>query len=183
MNLPNYITLSRIILVPFFIGLMIYGHFRSAAAVFLAACVTDALDGLIARLRNQKTELGAFLDPIADKLLIVSAFVTLALRGILPAWLVMTVVSRDIILVIGSIDLFYTEHEFKARPSIIGKATTVLQFIVVTLSLVLKIYGIRTPLMMILYWTTAGFTVASGIQYIARGTKIIGRDIADQDIK
>ena len=162
---------------------MIYGHFRTAVAVFLSACLTDALDGLIARLRNQKTELGAFLDPIADKLLIVSAFVTLALRGILPAWLVMTVVSRDIILMIGGIVLFYTEHEFKSRPSLIGKITTVLQFIVVTLSLILRIYGIKTPFMMILYWMVTGFTVASGIQYIARGIKIIGRDMTDQKSK
>jgi cardiolipin synthase (CMP-forming) len=183
MNLPNYITLLRIILVPFFIGLMIYGHFRLAAAVFLVACVTDALDGMIARLRDQRTELGAFLDPIADKLLLVSAFVTLALRGILPPWLVMTVVSRDIILVLGSIVLFYTEHEFEVRPSIIGKTATVLQFVVVTLSLVLKIYGLKMPFMMILYWTTVGFTVASGIQYIVRGTEIIGRDMTNQDTK
>jgi cardiolipin synthase len=129
---------------------------------------------MIARLKNQKTDLGAFLDPIADKLLIVSAFVTLVLRGILPVWLVMVVVSRDVILVLGSIVIYYTGHEFKARPSIIGKATTFLQLAVVTLSLILKIYGIKSPLMDILYWMTAGFTIASGVQYMARGTRIVG---------
>ena len=77
MNLPNYITLLRIVLIPFFVYLMIYGFFRAALLVFIVACVTDALDGLIARLTNQKTDLGAFLDPMADKLLIISAFVTL----------------------------------------------------------------------------------------------------------
>ena len=174
MNLPNYITLARIVLVPFFVGLMIYHHYRTATAVFLAACLTDALDGMIARLKNQKTDLGAFLDPIADKLLIISAFVTLVLRGILPVWLVMIVVSRDVILVLGSVVIYYTGHEFKARPSVIGKATTFLQLLVVTLSLIFKIYSIKAPWMQIIYWMTAIFTVASGTQYIARGTRIVG---------
>ena len=177
MNIPNYITLVRIVLIPFFIGLMIYHHYRVATALFIVACVTDALDGLIARVTKQQTDLGAFLDPIADKLLIVSAFVTLVLRGILPVWFVMVVVSRDVILVLGSMVLFLTGHEFKARPSIIGKATTVLQLLAVSLSLVLKIYDIKTPLMPILYWTTAVFTVVSGVQYLARGTKIVGEDV------
>jgi cardiolipin synthase len=176
MNLPNYITLARIVMVPFFVGLMIYHHYRAATAVFLAACATDALDGMIARLKNQKTDLGAFLDPIADKLLIVSAFVTLVLLSILPVWLVMIVVSRDVILVLGSVVIYYTGHEFKAMPSIIGKATTFLQLLVVVLSLVFKIYSIKTPWVQVLYWMTAGFTLASGIQYIARGTRIVGDD-------
>jgi cardiolipin synthase len=174
MNLPNYITLVRIVLIPFFIGLMIYHHYRAAMAVFVVACVTDALDGLIARITNQKTDLGAFLDPIADKLLIVSAFMTLVLRGILPVWLVMVVISRDAILVLGSMVIYFTGHVFVAQPSLIGKTTTVLQLLTVTLSLLLKIYGIKTGLMPILYWTTAVFTVVSGIQYVARGTKIVG---------
>jgi len=176
MNLPNYITLVRIVMVPFFVSLMIYHHYRIATMVFLAACVTDALDGMIARLKNQKTDLGAFLDPIADKMLIVSAFVTLVLCGILPVWLVMTVVSRDIILVLGSVVIYYMGHEYKVRPSIIGKATTFLQLFVVTLSLILNIYGAKTPLMPILYWITACFTITSGIQYIARGIKIVGNE-------
>jgi cardiolipin synthase len=177
MNLPNYITLVRIVLIPFFIGLMIYHHYRLAMAVFLAACVTDALDGMIARITNQRTDLGAFLDPIADKLLIVSAFVTLVLRNILPVWLVMIVVSRDVILVLGSMVIYFTGQKFVARPSVMGKATTVLQLLVVTLSLALKIYGVKAAWMPILYWTTAVFTVVSGIQYIARGTKIVGQDM------
>ena len=91
MNLPNYITLVRIILIPFFVNLMIYGYFRAALLVFAVACVTDALDGLIARLTGQITELGAFLDPMADKLLLVTMFVMLTLPGTgaanrLPLW-------------------------------------------------------------------------------------------------
>ena len=174
MNLPNYITLLRIVLIPFFINLMIYAYYREALMVFIAACLTDALDGMIARLTNSKTDLGAFLDPMADKLLILSAFVTLVLLDMLPVWLVIIVVSRDIILVLGSIAIYFTGHQFTARPSIVGKATTVLQFIVVTLSLVLKNFGTEWGLMTFLLWTTAGFTLASGVQYIARGVKIVG---------
>lgn len=177
MNLPNYITLARVVLIPFFINLMIYGYYGAALSVFVVACVTDALDGMLARILRQQTELGAFLDPTADKLLIVSAFVTLVLMGMLPVWLVIIVVSRDVILVLGSIVIYFTAEEFKVRPSLIGKATTVLQLVAVTLSLALKSYGVETAWMPLLFWATAGFTVASGIQYVARGAKIVGQDM------
>lgn len=177
MNLPNYITLARVVLIPFFINFMIYGYYGAALAVFAAACVTDALDGMIARITRQKTELGAFLDPLADKLLIVAAFVTLVLLGMLPVWLVIIVISRDVILMIGSIVIYFSGHEFKARPSITGKVTTVLQLFVVILSLTLKTFGTEMALMPILMWATAGFTIASGVQYVSRGTKIVGHDL------
>jgi len=178
MNLPNYITLARIILIPFFINLMIYGYYRSALAVFVIACVTDALDGMIARLTRTQTDLGAFLDPMADKLLIVSAFVTLVLLHMLPIWLVIIVVSRDMILVIGSAIIHFTGHPLKARPSIVGKATTVLQLAVVTLSLFLKSYDVNIGVMSLLYGITAVFTVASGVQYVTRGMRIVEEDVS-----
>ncbi len=177
MNLPNYITLLRIVLIPFFINLMIYGYDREALIVFVAACITDALDGLIARLTNTQTKLGAFLDPMADKLLIISAFVTLVLLEMLPVWLVIIVVSRDVILVLGSIALYFTGHDFVAKPTLIGKTTTLLQLVTVTLSLVLRNYGTEMRLMTILQWGTAGFTLASGVQYVVRGTTIAGQNI------
>jgi cardiolipin synthase len=114
---------------------------------------------------------------MADKLLIVSAFVTLVLLHMLPIWLVIVVVSRDVILVIGSAVIYFTGHDLKARPSIVGKATTVLQLAVVTLSLLLRSYGVHVGLMSLLYGTTAVFTVASGVQYVARGMKIVGENV------
>ncbi len=179
MNLPNYITLLRIILIPFFINLMIYDYYREALAVFIFACITDALDGMIARLTKKQTALGAFLDPMVDKLLIVSAFVTLVLMGLLPVWLVIIVVSRDMILVFGSIAIYFTGHQFAAKPSIIGKATTAMQFIVVMLSLILKNFGTEMGMMSILNWLTAALTLASGVQYVARGTKIVGEKLEE----
>ncbi len=177
MNLPNYITLTRIILIPFFINLMIYGYYGAALTVFVVACVTDALDGMIARLTKSQTELGAFLDPMADKLLIVSAFLTLVLLRMLPIWLVIIVVSRDVILVLGSVAIYFIGRDFKARPSIIGKATTVLQLVVVTLALALNNDGTTEGFIPILHWTTAVFTIASGVQYVVRGIKIAGNDV------
>jgi cardiolipin synthase len=152
---------------------MIYGYDKAALAVFAAACVTDALDGLIARVTNSKTELGALLDPIADKLLILSSFVTLVLLGMLPVWLVIIVVSRDVILVLGSLVIYFLGHDVKARPSIIGKATTVWQLLVVILSLFLMTFDAETAWMQALYWLTAGFTLVSGVQYVVRGIKIV----------
>jgi len=174
MNLPNTITLVRVILIPFFIGLLIYGHYRSALAVFLSACVSDGLDGAIARFTNTKTDLGAFLDPMADKLLIVSSFVTLAILEKIPVWLVISVVSRDVILALGSLVITFTGHDLTIRPSIIGKLTTVLQFAVVSLTLVLIAYGMKHGYLGSLYWVTAAFTVVSGVQYVVRGMKLMG---------
>jgi len=173
-NLPNYITLFRVILIPFFINLMIYGYYREALLVFVVAGITDALDGMIARLMGKKTELGAFLDPMADKLLILSAFLTLVLLGKLPVWLVIIVVSRDAILAMGGLIIYVMTHTLKLQPSLIGKLTTLMQLTVVTLSLVLMSYGTEMGVMTILQWTTAGVTIASGIQYVLRGIKMVG---------
>lgn len=174
MNIPNAITLLRVILIPFYIDLMIYDYYGPALLVFLAACVTDALDGLIARLTRTQTELGAFLDPAADKLLILSAFVTLVLIGKLPVWLVIIVVSRDVILTLGSLMLYLMGHKLVIRPSLIGKATTVLQFGVVSLTMVLINYGKGWGVLGILEWTTAAVTIASGVQYVMRGMRLAG---------
>ncbi len=173
MNLPNYITLLRIVLIPFFMDLMIYGYYQGALAVFAAACVTDALDGMIARMTGTKTELGAFLDPIADKLLIVSAFVTLVLLGMLPVWLVIVVVSRDILLVLGSIVIYITGKKFHSRPTFIGKTTTVLQLAAVGLSLLPEHHRMNLTWLFLLQVITACFTIASGAQYVARGIRIV----------
>lgn len=174
MNIPNAITLLRVVLIPFYIDLMIYDYYGPALLVFLAACVTDALDGLIARLTRTQTELGAFLDPAADKLLILSAFVTLVLIGKLPVWLVIIVVSRDVILTLGSLMLYLMGHKLVIRPSLVGKATTVLQFGVVSLTMVLINYGKGWGVLGILEWTTATVTIASGVQYVMRGMRLAG---------
>jgi cardiolipin synthase len=142
--------------------------------VFLTACLTDALDGLIARMTGTQTELGAILDPVADKLLIVSSFITLAFLGPIPIWLVIIVVSRDIILALGSLVIYFTGHRLVIRPSITGKFSTVMQFLVVTLTLVFMAYSMTPHYLWAAYWVTAFATIASGVQYVTRGMHLMG---------
>src|SRR5207245_11695436 len=108
MNLPNALTVLRILLIPFFIGFLTYGHYLWALWTILIAGVTDILDGVIARMANQRTKLGAYLDPLADKLLLTSSFVTLSILHLVPGRVAFVVVSRGIIIVAGSLLLHMT---------------------------------------------------------------------------
>jgi cardiolipin synthase len=173
MNLPNAITLIRVVLIPFFVDLMIYGYHGTALVVFIIAGLTDALDGSLARLLNQKTELGAFLDPMADKLLILSAFVTLVVLDRIPVWLAVIVISRDVILVLGSLVLTLMGHPLKVVPTPMGKATTVLQLLLVTVTLLTIYYGRESGFGPSLYWITAAFTIISGAQYVFKGMMLV----------
>ncbi|RLA89883.1 MAG: CDP-diacylglycerol--glycerol-3-phosphate 3-phosphatidyltransferase, partial [Deltaproteobacteria bacterium] len=99
MTIPNFLTILRILLTPVLVILLLEGRLSEALFVFIIAGVTDALDGLIARLYKQKTRLGAFLDPLADKLLLVTTYVILAVQGLVPSWLTVIVLSRDVLIV------------------------------------------------------------------------------------
>ena len=101
LNLPNFISVARIILVPLFIILSINQEFGWAFFIFVVAAISDAVDGLLARLLQQRTVLGSYLDPAADKLLTTSAYVILAVLNIIPGWLAVIVVSRDVIIILG----------------------------------------------------------------------------------
>src|SRR5438128_10197054 len=102
MNRPNALTVLRILLIPVFIGFLTYGRFMWALWTILIAGVTDILDGVIARMANQRTKLGAYLDPLADKLLLTSSFVTLSILHLVPGWVAIVVFSRDLIIVAGT---------------------------------------------------------------------------------
>src|SRR5271155_6192268 len=128
LNLPNSLTLLRLFSIPVFLGLLGYRHYRAALWVFGFAAITDSLDGTVARWFDSKTELGAFLDPFADKLLLVSSFVVLTIEGIFPAWLLIVIVIRDVVVVFGYLMLtFLTAERMPVRPSYFGKACTFLQ--------------------------------------------------------
>ena len=173
MNLPNYITLVRIVLIPFFVDLMIYRYYQWALVVFVVACLTDALDGLIARLTNSQTELGALLDPIADKLLILSAFITLVLLGMLPVWLVIIAVSRDVIILLGIMTLMFHDIAFDIKPSGVSKATTLLQLATILAAMSSTLVKLPTPVYWALYLFTASFSIASGIHYLLKGVSLL----------
>jgi cardiolipin synthase len=167
-NLPNILTILRILCVPVFIDLVIYGRFDYALALFLIAAATDGLDGMIARLSNQRSLLGMYLDPLADKVLLTSAFITLSIFHHVPIWLTTIVVSRDLILASGTLLLHLLNMRVDITPTWLGKATTVAQlgYVVITLTLVAlaRPDGLLLPAALLV----TAVTVASGFYYIYR---------------
>ena len=174
MNLPNFLTLSRILLIPLFVILIINKNFGWALMTFAVAGITDGVDGLVARLTHQRTELGAYLDPIADKLLLSAAFITLAIDKILPSWLTVIVITRDMIILLGFFVFILTNRRPKMQPSFISKITTGFQITTILLAL-LRAYepGFTTAFQWAIYGTTL-FTILSGMHYLYVGTKILG---------
>lgn len=175
MNIPNLITLLRIILVPVVVILLIQGFFFKALLVFIVAGLSDALDGFLARVLNQQTELGAYLDPIADKALLASAFITLSVLHVIPGWVTVIVISRDFIILLGISVLSIMSFSVQIRPLFISKVTTALQLATVLLALSARClpYGIHPMWLRALYWVTALFTIVSGFHYMSRGLKLI----------
>ncbi len=173
LNLPNSLTLLRICSIPVFLGLFSFHHYRWALYVFGAAAVTDSLDGTIARWFDAKTELGAFLDPFADKLMLLSAFVVLTVDGNFPQWLLGIVIIRDVVIVFGYFLLsFLIDERIPVRPSYIGKASTFFQLACVVA--VLARLDVYSPLHFNwLLYLTGGFTAASGVHYMYRGLVIL----------
>jgi cardiolipin synthase (CMP-forming) len=172
LNVPNALTLVRILTIPAFLILLTSGRPALALAVFVAGGITDALDGAIARLTNTKTELGAILDPLADKLLLLSSFSVLAVMGLVPPWLTVLVLFRDVFLVAGYFFLFvFTGAWITVRPSVIGKLTTFFQLASVTLVLVgVSFPDALPPTLSKTLFIAAGTTTAlSGLQYMLRG--------------
>jgi cardiolipin synthase len=173
MNLPNALTLIRILLIPLFVIFLISKSFHSALIIFVIAGITDALDGFIARIWRQRTDLGSYLDPIADKLLLASAFVTLAILRIIPSWLTVIVMSRDMLIALGFWVLTVTNHKPKVAPRYTSKITTVFQILTVIWALLSAIHWGSGSLFPLLVKLTAFFTILSGVHYIHIGNKLL----------
>jgi cardiolipin synthase len=168
-NVPNSLTILRILLIPVFVGLLVYESYGQALGVLLVAALTDALDGTIARVANQRTPLGAVLDPLADKLLLTSGFVALAVLHLIPLWIAILIVSRDFILMTGALLIRLTDSEVDLSPTFLGKATTLVQ---VTYMILVVIWASRQwdlrLLQPLLYFMVA-LTLVSGFHYLYRG--------------
>src|SRR6266478_3908271 len=171
MGLANWLTTLRIVLIPFFVTLLVYRHPRWAFVVFCLASLTDLLDGYIARSRGSQTRLGAFLDPVADKLLLTSAFVTLTYLKVIPFWIAVVVVSRDLVLSVGVLVIHVAGGTVHPAPSWLGKLSTVFQMATVLAAMMSFYFGTLQMLPRLLAWATAAFTVTSGLQYIIQGLK------------
>jgi len=143
LSIPNLITLGRILLVPVVVWAIMYGEMRLAFALFLAAGISDAVDGFLAKRFNMASELGAYLDPLADKTLIVSIYVTLGIAGKIPLWLVILVVSRDI-MIIGAVMLSWLlGSPLKVKPLLVSKLNTVAQIVFACVVLALLSFDLK----------------------------------------
>ncbi len=175
LNLPNLITLLRIILTPLFVILVIDGLLYEAVAVFAVAAVSDGLDGFLARALRQKTVLGSYLDPIADKLMLNSAYASLAILRMTPSWLAVIVISRDLIILGGLALLHMLQGPVPIRPLPISKLTTFFQIgTLLGVLLAAPVPGLKLARYLpLLFVATAGLTVVSGLRYIYIGVTIL----------
>jgi cardiolipin synthase len=171
LTIPNLITLFRIILTPLFIIFLIQGNYRKALVVFVLAGVSDMADGLIARTWQQKSRLGSYLDPLADKLLMAASFVTLSIYHQIPSWLTVVVLSRDVVLAMGVVIFRLADIPLVVRPSLAGKWTTTFQLITVGFVLLSKIWAFPPLVLPVFFWATGALTTISGLQYFYRGIK------------
>lgn len=180
-TIPTIFTILRIILVPIIIGAMIVGYWGVAFFFFVFACLTDVIDGLLARLLNEKTFLGACLDPIADKLLLISCFFTLAFVSTplfsVPRWFVLFVVSKEIIQVAGALIIYRLKGHLDVQPTLLGKTTTCIQMIFIMWLfacyffcwLPLKTYYTMLGVMILFIGASFGQYVRIGIRMIKPG--------------
>lgn len=167
MNIPNLISLARLLSVPVTIWLILEGRHYLAFALFVAAGVSDAIDGFIARRFNMRSVLGGYLDPLADKALLTSVYVTLGLRGELASWLVILVVSRDILIVGGSLFTLLLTDRFQVEPLGISKINTVAQIVLAGAVLAKIGWGFDDGgIITLLLYFVAVTTLASGIAYL-----------------
>jgi cardiolipin synthase len=168
-NVPNLITLARIVLTPVAILMIVSDRFMPAFLIFVLAGVSDGVDGFIARRFNLRSELGAYLDPLADKALLISIYVTLAIRGGLPVWLAIAVVSRDVMILMAVMVSWLMEKPVEIRPVWISKLNTFAQIGLAGFALGARAYGLDPlPAQTWIEWLVAVTTVASGAVYIAQ---------------
>ena len=176
MNIPNSITLARIVTVPFIVWLILREEMTLAFIFFLLGGVSDALDGLIAKQFDLVTKLGKYLDPLADKILLVSIYITLGIKGDLPSWLVILVVSRDFLIVGGILFSYLLETRLTIAPLMISKINTFCQILLATL--VLGSAGLEFNLgatVLITVYLVGLTTIMSGYSYISGWMKQISQ--------
>jgi cardiolipin synthase len=172
LNLANCLTLFRILTIPIFLEFLAYHFYWEALLVFAIGGLTDFLDGFVARRMNQQTALGAYLDPVADKLLVITSFIMLGSIGGIPVWLTVIVVARDVLIVLGyGIIYLLVEEPLQVKPTLTGKWSTTLQLLTLAVAL-LMLHDPRllSERVLDLFVGASAFaTVVSGCQYLYRG--------------
>jgi cardiolipin synthase len=177
----NQITLLRLVFVPVFAILVVDRHYRAALAVLTAAAFSDILDGTVARLLKQESSLGVALDPIADKILMTTGYITLAFRGALPWWLTIIVLSRDVAILMAAAVISLVAGYRPFHPSLLGKASTAAQ--VATLFAAMcrraRVPFMTADVLKFLIYLAAAFTLASGVHYVFLLRQRFGRPEAE----
>jgi cardiolipin synthase (CMP-forming) len=169
MNVPNLLSVFRLFVTVFFIIAINQGRYTVALCLFVLQGISDLLDGFFARIMGKQTNLGALLDPIADKTMLVSSYVVLYLNGILPLWVAAIVLIRDLTISVGFLLLYKLSYTVKLAPSMWSKITTVSQIT----TIVYVLWSDLRPYEIYLFYATALLTFVSGCQYVMRGFHII----------
>jgi cardiolipin synthase len=173
MTVANLLTISRILLTPVLVWLLLDNRLKAALAVFFLAGMTDGLDGLVARVFHQKSKLGAYLDPLADKLLLVTCFVLLAFLGLIPRWLAIIAVSRDVFILLGLAMLLFNRVKLEIKPVALSKATTGFELLSVLTVLCSPFFTLPEWGYLLLFALTALFCLLSGVQYFLIGKSLL----------
>jgi cardiolipin synthase len=186
-TVPNLLTVFRMVLIPVFVSLLFYQRFLLALGIFVLAGVTDGLDGLLARRFNQKSQLGTILDPIADKLMLVTSFVVLSMRSVFPQplpshlpvpfWVTVAVISRDVFILVGAAAINIVTGFRGFRPSMLGKINTTVQI----LAIAAIIFAASVPYgsgwyLPTIYTTVFALSVLSGAHYVFFVSKLVNED-------
>jgi cardiolipin synthase len=186
-TVPNLLTVFRMVLIPVFVSLLFYQRLVLALAVFIVAGVTDGLDGLLARRFDQKSQLGTILDPIADKLMMVTSFVVLSMRSVfpqplpphlpIPFWVTIAVISRDVFILVGAASINIVTGFRGFRPSLLGKINTTVQIVAIGVIMFAASvpYGTGYYLPTV-YTTVFVFAVLSGAHYVFFVSKLLNED-------
>ena len=168
-NIPNLVTLARMVMTPIVVQMIVSERYLPAFLIFLLAGVSDGIDGFIARRFRLRTELGAYLDPLADKALLISIYVTLAIYREMPAWVAIAVVSRDVMILVAVVVSWLLAKPVEIRPVWVSKFNTAAQIALAGFALGARAYGVDPfPVQTVLEWTVAASVVASGGVYIAQ---------------
>lgn len=177
MSLPNYITIARFIMVPLIIFALINSHMMVAFVLFVFAGLSDGVDGFIARQFNQRSELGAWLDPMADKFMLVAVFLMLGWLGALPIWLVLLAVSRDGLIVGAVVLSSLMDNPVEMRPLMVSKANTTAQIVLLVLVLAEHASIAQfTALSNLMIYLVAGLTIASASAYLVSWLRHMASD-------
>jgi len=178
MTIPNIITIARLIMVPLIVVLIGQGRWGLAFTVFVAAGISDGVDGFIARRFNMRSEFGAYLDALADKALLVSIYVTLSVTGVLPGWLAIVVVSRDLMIISAILVSWLMQRPVAIKPMFVSKLNTGAQIAFAALVLGMKAFTLDAPALhtagMVL---VAGLTMISAAAYLARWMRHMANDL------